>query len=167
MLLHLAYIHNLSGLFSIQAQFFGGLKQTMIPVEDFSRESFKLFLDVLDGQKIHRPSMNFSSWFNLLRLADKYLVAGLDQFVVEQMVNNLREQVGLDPVLEVIYHLADHRSLAWKVSEDLVFNQAWPVSANQGVSFEQWRSQIGVGCDSEELVEVRQLSDQSPPRGFF
>ena len=167
MLLHLAYIHNLSGLFSIQAQFFGGLKQTMIPVEDFSRESFKLFLDVLDGQKIHRPSMNFSSWFNLLRLADKYLVAGLDQFVVEQMVNNLREQVGLDPVLEVIYHLADYRSLAWKVSEDLFFHQAWPVSATQGVSFEQWRSQIGVGCDSEELVEVRQLSGQSPARGFL
>ena len=160
MLLHLAYIHNLSGLFSIQAQFFGGLKQTMIPVEDFSRESFKLFLDVLDGQKIHRPSMNFSSWFNLLRLADKYLVAGLDQFVVEQMVNNLREQVGLDPVLEVIYHLADYRSLAWKVSEDLLFHQAWPVSATQGVSFEQfeqWKSQIGNGCNSEELVEVRQL----------
>ena len=83
---------------SMQAQFFGGLKQKIIPVKDFSRESFKLFLHVLEGQRIHRPSMKFSSWFDPLCLADKYLVPGLEQFVVEQMMNNLRKQVGLDLV---------------------------------------------------------------------
>ena len=121
-------------------------------MEDFSRESFKLFLDVLDGQRIHRPSMKFSSWFNLLRLADKYLVAGLEQFAVEHMVNNLRKQVGLDPLLKAIYHLADLSSLAWKVSEDLLYHRAWPFSE---VSFDQWRTQIAVGCNTEEVVEVR------------
>ena len=140
----------------MQAQLFGGLKQRIIPVEDFSRESFKLFLDVLDGQRIHRPSMKFSSWFNLLRLADKYLVAGLEQFAVEQMVDNLRKQVGLDPLLEVIFHLADTSSLAWKVSEELLYQRAWPLS---DVSFDQWRTQIALGCHSEEVVEVRQSLD--------
>ena len=135
----------------MQAQLFGGLKQRIIPVEDFSRESFKLFLDVLDGQRIHLPSMSFSSWFDLLRLADKYLVAGLEQFAVEQMVNNLRKQVGLDPLLEEIFHLADRTSLAWKVVEDLLYHQAWPFSE---VSFDEWHTQIAVGCNSEEVVEV-------------
>ena len=141
---------------SMQAQFFGGLKQKIIPVKDFSRESFKLFLHVLEGQRIHRPSMKFSSWFDLLCLADKYLVPGLEQFVVEQMMNNLRKQVGLDPVLEVIFHLADTSSLAWKVSEDLLYQRAWPFSE---LSFDQWRTQIALGCNSEEVVEVRRSFD--------
>ena len=132
----------------MQAQLFGGLKQRIVPVDDFSRESFKLFLNVLHGERIHRPSMKFSAWFDLLRLADKYLVPGLEQFVVEQMVNNLRKQVGIDPLLEVIFHLADSTSLAWKVSEDLLFHRAWPFS------FDHWRAQISLGCNSEEVVEV-------------
>ena len=64
----------------------------------------------------------------------------------------MRKQVGLDPLLEAIYHLADCTSLAWKVSEDLLYHRAWPLSE---VSFDQWRTQIVVGCNTEEVVEVR------------
>jgi len=117
-----------------QAQFFGGLKQRIIQVEDFSRESFKFFLDVLNGEEIPCSLMKFSNWLDLLCLADKYLVAGLEDFLLEQMVSSLRK----------IFHFADKQSAAWKVCEKLLFHYTWHSSSE--FSYDQWRTQIAVGC---------------------
>lgn len=126
-----------------QAQFFGGLKQRIIQVEDFSRESFKFFLDVLNGEEIS-CSLKFSNWLDLLVLADKYLVARLEDFLLEQMVSSLRKKVRLDPLLEKIFHFADEQSAAWKVCEKLLFHYTWHSSSE--LSYDQWRTQIAVGC---------------------
>ena len=140
----------------MQAQFFGGLKQTEITVEDFSRESFKLFLDILYVQKLDWSSIEFSSFSDLFRLADKYLVVGLDTFLWTKLVNNLRKESGLDSLLEMIHQRTDKATLAWKISQDLLENQAWP--GPELVNFEQWRSEVGVGCNREHVIEVRPTS---------
>ena len=127
-----------------QAQFFGGLKQRIIQVEDFSRESFKFFLDVLNGEEIPCSLMKFSNWLDLLCLADKYLVAGLEDFLLEQMVSSLRKKIRLDPLLEKIFHFADKQSAGWKVCEKLLFHYTWHSSSE--FSYDQWRTQIAIGC---------------------
>ena len=147
----------------MQAQFFGGLKQTEITVEDFSRTSFKLFLDILYAQKLDWPSINLSSFSDLFRLADKYLVVGLETFLWTKLVSKLREESGLDSLLEKINQRAVQGTLAWKISEDLLKKQAWP--GPEPVTFEQWRSEVGVGSNSEHVIEVRrfELSKKSFP----
>ena len=86
----------------MQAQFFGVLKQAEITVEDFSRESFKLFLDILYVQKLDWNSIKFSSFSDLVRLADKYVVVGLETFLWTKLVGKLRKESGLDTLLEMI-----------------------------------------------------------------
>ena len=139
----------------MQAQFFGGPKQTEITVEDFSRASFKLFLDILYAQKLDWPSIELSSFSDLFRLADKYLVVGLETFLWTKLVGKLRKESGLDSLLEMIHQRTDQGTLAWKISEDLLKNQAWP--GPEPVSFEQWRSEVGIGCNNRDhMTEVGQ-----------
>ena len=147
----------------LQAQFFGSLKLTEIHVGDFSRASFKLFLDILYLQKLDWPSIKFSSFSDLCRLADKYLVAGLETFLRSKLVTKLRKESGLDSLLEMIHQRTDRGTLAWKISEDLLKKQAWP--GPEPVTFEQWRSEVGVGSNSEHVIEVRrfELSKKSFP----
>ena len=147
----------------IQAQFFGGLKQTEIAVEDFSRASFKLFLDILYVQKLDWNSIKFSSFSDLVRLADKYVMVGLETFLWTKLVSKLRKESGLDSLLEMIHQRTDRGTLAWKISEDLLKKQAWP--GPEPATFEQWRSEVGVGCNREAVIEVRQyqLSKKSSP----
>ena len=147
----------------MQAQFFGVLKQTEITVEDFPRESFKLFLDILYVQKLDWNSINLSSFSDLFRLADKYLVVGLETFLWTKLVGKLRKESGLDTLLEMIHRRTDRGTLAWKISEDLLKKQAWP--GPEPATFEQWRSEAGVGCNREPVIEVRQyqLSKKSSP----
>ena len=142
----------------MQAQFFGVLKQTEITVEDFSRESFKLFLDILYVQKLDWPSINLSSFSDLFRLADKYLVVGLENFLWTKLVGKLRKESGLDTLLEMIQRRTNRGSLAWKISEDLLKKQAWP--GPELVTFEQWRSEVGVGFNNGDVIEVRSTSVQ-------
>ena len=139
----------------MKAQFFGGLKQTEITVEDFSRASFKLFLDILYVQNLDWPSIELSSFSDLFRLADKYLVVGLETFLWTKLVGKLRKDSGLDSLLEMINQRTDQGTLAWKISEDLLKNQAWP--GPEPVSFEQWRSEVGIGCNNRDhMIEVGQ-----------
>ena len=140
----------------MQAQFFGVLKQAEITVEDFSRESFKLFLDILYVQKLDWPSINLSSFSDLFRLADKYLVVGLETFLWTKLVGKLRKESGLDTLLEMIQRRTNRGSLAWKISEDLLKKQAWP--GPELVTFEQWRSEVGVGFNNGDVIEVRPTS---------
>ena len=153
----------------MQAQFFGGLKQTEILVEDFSRASFKLFLDILYVQKLDWPSIKFSSFSDLFRLADKYLVAGLEAFLWTKLVDKLRKESGLDSLLEMVHQRTGRSTLAWNVSEDLLKNQAWP--GPEPVAFEQWRSGVGVACNSREhVVDVSQyqlIKNNSPNSMHF
>ena len=139
----------------MQAQFFGVLKQAEITVEDFSRESFKLFLDILYVQKLDWPSINLSSFSDLFRLADKYLVVGLETFLWIKLVGKLRKESGLDSLLEMVNQRTSRATLVWKISEDLLKKQAWP---GPEVTFEQWRTEVGVGCDREDVMEVWRLS---------
>ena len=147
----------------MQAQFFGGLKQTEITVEDFSQASFKLFLDILYTQKLDWLSINFSSFSDLFRLADKYFVVGLETFLWNKLVGKLRKESKLDSLLEKIHQRTGQGTLAWKISEDLLKKQAWP--GPEPVTFEQWRSEVGVGSNSEHVIEVRrfELSKKSFP----
>ena len=124
-------------LSSLQAQFFGSLKLTEIHVGDFSRASFKLFLDILYLQKLDWPSIKFSSFSDLCRLADKYLVAGLETFLRSKLVTKLRKESGLESLLEMVNQRTGQGTLGWKISEDLLKKQAWPGSE---VTFAQWRS---------------------------
>ena len=117
-------------------------------MEDFSRASFKLFLDILYVQKLDWTSIKFSSFSDLFRLADKYLVAGLEAFLWTKLVSKLRKESGLDSLLEMIHQRTGQGTLAWKISDDLLKNQAWPVA------FEQWRSQVGVGPITGHVTEV-------------
>ena len=93
-------------------------------------------------------SIKFSSFTDLFRLADKYLVAGLEAFLWTKLVGKLRKESGLDSLLEMIHQRTGQGTLAWKISDDLLKNQAWPVA------FEQWRSQVGVGSIREHVTEV-------------
>ena len=139
---------------SLQAQFFGSSKQTEIDVGDFSRESFKIFLDILYSQKLDWPSIKFSSFSDLCRLADKYLVAGLETFLWTKLVTKLRKESGLDSLLEMVNQRTSRATLVWKISEDLLKKQAWP---GPEVTFEQWRTEVGVGC-YVDVMEVWRLS---------
>ena len=125
-------------------------------MEDFSRASFKLFLDILYVQKLDWPSIELSSFSDLFRLADKYLVVGLETFLWTKLVGKLRKESGLDSLLEMINQRTDQDTLAWKISEDLLKNQAWP--GPEPVSFEQWRSEVGIGQHviGEHVIEVSQ-----------
>ena len=145
----------------MQAQFFGVLKQTEITVEDFSRESFKHFLDILYVQKLDWPSIKLSSFSDLFCLADKYLMVGLNIFLWTKLVSKLRKESGLDSLLEMIHQRTDRGTLAWKISEDLLKEQAWP--GPELVTFEQWRSGVGVGCNKEHVIEVRTTSVEHFP----
>ena len=143
----------------MQAQFFGGLKQTEITVEDFTQASFKLFLDILYVQKLDWHSINFSSFSDLFRLADKYFVVGLETFLWTKLVGKLRKESRLDSLLEMIHQRTGRGTLAWKISEDLLKKQAWP--GPEPVRFEQWRTEVGAGCYtgfncySKHVIEVR------------
>ena len=57
------------------------MKQLHPCVEDFSRESFKLFMDVIYVKTLNWPDIKLSTYSDLLRMADKYMVPGLENFV--------------------------------------------------------------------------------------
>ena len=73
----------------VQAQFFGSMKQLHPCVEDFSRESFKLFIDILYVKTQNWTDIKLSTYSDLLRLADKYMVPGLDNFVWTKLVEKV------------------------------------------------------------------------------
>ena len=70
------------------------MKQLHPCVEDFSRESFKLFLDVLYVKTQNWTDIKLSSYSDLLRLADKYMVPGLENFVWTKLVEKVRSYMG-------------------------------------------------------------------------
>ena len=74
----------------VQAQFFGSMKQLHPCVEDFSRESFKLFMDVLYVKTLNWPDIKLSTYSDLLRMADKYMVPGLESFVWTKFLEKVR-----------------------------------------------------------------------------
>ena len=74
----------------VQAQFFGSMKELHPCVEDFSRESFKLFMDVLYVKTLNWPDIKLSTYSDLLRMADKYMVPGLESFVWTKFLEKVR-----------------------------------------------------------------------------
>ena len=108
----------------IQAQLFGDFKEDEILVENFSKESFKLFLDVLYAQRQEWPSIKFSSYSDLFRLADKYLVRELDIFLRTKLVAKLRKVVELDNLLKMIKERTNWLTRAWTISKNLLRDEA-------------------------------------------
>ena len=108
----------------IQAQLFGDLRQNEILVEDFSRDSFKFFLDVLYAQRQDWPSMKYSSYSELFRLADKYLVTGLNIFLRRKLVAKLRRVVEPDNLLKMIRERTNWATRACTISDNLLSDEA-------------------------------------------
>ena len=108
----------------IQAQLFGDFKEDEILVEDFSKESFKLFLDVLYAQRQDWTSIKFSSYSDLFCLADKYLVTGLDIFLRTKLVAKLRKVVELDNLLKMIKERTNWATRACTISDNLLRDKA-------------------------------------------
>ena len=136
----------------IQAQLFGDLKQNEILVEDFSRDLFKFFLDVLYAQRQDWPSMKYSSYSDLFRLADKYLVTELDIFLRTKLVAKLRKVVELDNLLEMIKERTNWATRVWKISNNLLRDEA----CGAWLDKELWESRVRLRrADREPTIEVR------------
>ena len=136
----------------IQAQLFGDLRQNEILVEDFSKESFKLFLDVLYAQRQDWPSMKYSSYSDLFRLADKYLVTELDIFLRTKLVAKLRKVVELDNLLKMIMERTNWGTRAYTVSEKLLRDESYGAWLDKDL----WESRVRlVSGDTEPKIEVR------------
>ena len=135
----------------IQAQLFGDLQQNEILVEDFSKESFKLFLDVLYAQRQDWPSIKFSSYSDLFRLADKYLVTGLDIFLRTKLVAKLKKVVELDNLLKMIKERTNWATRACTISDNLL-GHFWDTLLDKDL----WESRVRlVSGDTEPTIEVR------------
>ena len=74
----------------VQAQFFGSMKQLHPCVEDFSKESSKLLMDVIYVKTLNWPDIKLSTYSDLLRMADKYMVPGLENFVWTKFLEKVR-----------------------------------------------------------------------------
>ena len=136
----------------IQAQLFGDLRQNEILVEDFSKESFKLFLDVLYAQRQDWPSIKFSSYSDLFRLADKYLVTGLDIFLRRKLVAKLKKVVELDNLLKMIKERTNWATRACTISDNLLRMGFWDTLLDKDL----WESRVRlVSGDTEPTIEVR------------
>ena len=136
----------------IQAQLFGDLRQNEILVEDFSRDSFKFFLDVLYAQRQDWPSIKYSSYSDLLRLADKYLVTGLDIFLRRKLVAKLRKVVELDNLLKMIKERTNWATRACTISDNLLRDEACGAWLDKDL----WESRVRlVSGDTEPTIEVR------------
>ena len=116
----------------IQAQLFGDLRQNEILVEDFSRDSFKLFLDVLYAQRQDWPSIKYSSYSDLFCLADKYLVTELDIFLRTKLVAKLRKVVELDNLLKMIMERTNWGTRAYTISEKLLRDESYEAWLDKG-----------------------------------
>ena len=70
-------------------QFFGSMKEERdtIPVEDASFDAFKIFLDVLYNKKISMGQASFKLMAKLYYLADKYLMAGLQEVIIQEVAS--------------------------------------------------------------------------------
>ena len=136
----------------IQAQLFGDLQQNEILVEDFSKESFKLFLDVLYAQRQDWPSIKYSSYSDLFCLADKYLVRELDIFLRRKLVAKLRKVVELDNLLKMIKERTNWGTRVWKISENLLRDESYGAWLDKDL----WETRVRlVSGDTEPKIEVR------------
>ena len=136
----------------IQAQLFGDLRQNEILVEDFSKESFKLFLDVLYAQRQDWPSMKYSSYSDLFCLADKYLVTGLDIFLRRKLVAKLRRVVEPDNLLKMIRERTNWATRACTISDNLLRDESYGAWLDKDL----WESRVRlVSGDTEPTIEVR------------
>ena len=135
----------------IQAQLFGDLKQNEILVEDFSRDSFKLFLDVLYAQRQDWPSIKYSSYSDLFCLADKYLVRELDIFLRRKLVAKLRKVVELDNLLKMIMERTNWATRACTISDNLLRDESYGAWLDKDL----WESRVRlVSGDTEPTIEV-------------
>ena len=136
----------------IQAQLFGDLRQNEILVEDFSRDSFKLFLDVLYAQRQDWPSIKYSSYSDLFCLADKYLVTELDIFLRTKLVAKLRKVVELDNLLKMIMERTNWGTRAYTISENLLRDESYGAWLDKDL----WETRVRlVSGDTEPKIEVR------------
>ena len=136
----------------IQAQLFGDLQQNEILVEDFSRDLFKFFLDVLYAQRQDWPSMKYSSYSDLFCLADKYLVTELDIFLRTKLVAKLRKVVELDNLLKMIMERTNWGTRAYTISEKLLRDESYDAWLDKDL----WDSRVRlVSGDTEPTIEVR------------
>ena len=136
----------------IQAQLFGDLRQNEILVEDFSRDSFKFFLDVLYAQRQDWPSIKYSSYSDLFCLADKYLVTGLDIFLRRKLVAKLRRVVEPDNLLKMIRERTNWATRACTISDNLLRDESYGAWLDKDL----WESRVRlVSGDTEPTIEVR------------